>query len=184
MTFDRDSTDSDPSVAHGRADGEEPPADPVEVARIICLRQLTAAPKTRSQLAKKRVPQEAAQVVLDRLTEVGLIDDAAFAQTWVESRRRDRGLSRRVLAHELRQRGVAVDDAKPALDFVDEESDERTARALVEKKVGATGGLAPTVRTRRLIGLLARKGYSPQLASRVVREVLEADGEAASEDET
>ena len=152
------------------------------------MRQLTAAPKTRSQLAtalaKKRVPQEAAQVVLDRLTEVGLIDDAAFAQTWVESRRRDRGLSRRALAHELRQRGVAVDDAKPALDLVDEESDERTARALVEKKVGATRGLAPTVRTRRLIGLLARKGYSPQLASRVVREVLEADGEAASEDET
>ena len=94
-----------------REDG--PPADPVEVARLICLRQLEFAPRTRAQLAavlsKRHVPDEAAEVVLDRFTEVGLVDDASYALAWVESRHRARGLARRALSVELRRRGVDGD---------------------------------------------------------------------------
>ncbi|HEY2306223.1 MAG TPA: regulatory protein RecX, partial [Streptosporangiaceae bacterium] len=72
-----------------------------EAARAICLRLLTAGPRTRAQLAtalrKRRIPDEVAEAVLSRFTEVGLIDDAAFARAWVESRHHSRGLARRAL---------------------------------------------------------------------------------------
>ena len=91
------------------AHDEEPGSE--EAARLICLRLLTSGPRTRSQLAtalrKRRVPDEVADSVLGRFAEVGLIDDAAFARAWVESRHHGRGLARKVLAAELRQRGVS-----------------------------------------------------------------------------
>lgn len=89
------------------ADG--PPGDPETTARTICLRMLTAAPRTRAQLAealaKRGIPDDVAQQVLDRLVTVGLIDDAAYAEAWVRSRHESRGLARRALVHELRRRG-------------------------------------------------------------------------------
>jgi len=75
---------------------------------------LTAAPRTRAQLysalSRRGVPDETAEAVLGRFAEVGLIDDAMFAASWVESRHHGRGLSARALAAELRQRGVAADN--------------------------------------------------------------------------
>ncbi len=71
----------------------------------MCLRLLTLAPRTRVQLAealkKRGVPDEAADAVLGRFTDVGLIDDAAFARAWVESRHHGQGLSARALSAEL-----------------------------------------------------------------------------------
>ena len=90
------------------------PADPEAVARGICLRALTGAPKTRQQLADllaNRVPDEAAEAVLDRYVEVGLIDDAAYARAWVSSRQAGRGLARRALSAELRAKGVDAEVA-------------------------------------------------------------------------
>jgi len=152
----------------------------VEVARLICLRQLETSPRTRSQLAsvlaRKNVPDEAAQLVLDRFTEVGLIDDGQFARAWVESRQRVRGLSRRALSDELRQRGVPGPQAAQALDELDPALERATARRLVERKLASTAGLDPATRLRRLGGMLARKGYAAGLAYEVVREALGADG--------
>ena len=161
-----------------------PDADPVEVARAICLRQLTAGPRSRAQLARalagKGVPEQAAQAVLDRFTEVGLIDDAAFAQAWVESRQRGRGLSRRALAYELHARGVEPADRDTALSAIDADSEAAAARMLVDRKLSGTRGLDPAARVRRLTGMLARKGYPGGLAMRVVREALAADGAATA----
>ena len=82
--------------------------DPEAVARLICLRMLTAAPRTQAQLAaalrRRGVPEDAAQAVLARFAEVKLIDDAMFARAWVESRHHGRGLAGRALGAELRQR--------------------------------------------------------------------------------
>ena len=164
----------------GSAADQGPDADPVEVARAICLRQLTAGPRSRAQLARalagKGVPDHAAQVVLDRFTEVGLIDDAAFAQAWVESRHRGRGLSRRALAHELRTRGVEPADQDQALSVIDADSEAAAARMLVDRKLPGTRGLDSAARARRLFGMLVRKGYPGGLAMRVVREALADDG--------
>ncbi|MBA3250380.1 MAG: regulatory protein RecX, partial [Geodermatophilaceae bacterium] len=77
------------------------PGDPESTARIICLRLLTLAPRTRAQLAqaleRRGVPPAASEAVLDRFDEVGLIDDAAFSRAWVASRHAGRGLAGRAL---------------------------------------------------------------------------------------
>lgn len=164
----------------GSTAAEGPPADPESVARTICLRSLTQAPRTRAQLAEKlaqrAVPPEVAERVLDRFTEVGLIDDAAFAQAWVRTRHTGRGLARRALSAELQWRGVADEVVRDAVHEVDDEQEIRTARALVDRKLPATRGLATQVRVRRLAGMLARKGYASGVAFAAVRAALREEG--------
>jgi regulatory protein len=156
------------------------PADPEAVAREICLRLLTMAPRTRAQLAealrRRDVPEDVAEGVLGRFTDVGLIDDEAFARAWVESRHTGRGLARRALAAELRRRGVADETVNEAVAALDPEAEENAARELVARRLAATRGQDPAKRMRRLVGVLARKGYPPGLAYRLVREALEGEG--------
>ena len=168
--------------------GTRPPeeSDPEARARDICLRLLTGTAKTRKQLAdalrKREIPDDVAEQVLARLEEVGLIDDAAFADAWVESRHAGRGLARRALAQELRTRGVAGELVEQAVAQVDAEDESASARALVDRKLRVTRGLERQARTRRLVGMLARRGYSEGLAYRVVREALaEEAGEGGGE---
>ncbi|HVB44288.1 MAG TPA: regulatory protein RecX [Streptosporangiaceae bacterium] len=145
---------------------------------------LTAAPRTKAQLAealrRKGVPEQAAAVVLDRFSELGLIDDALFASAWVESRHHGRGLARRVLVSELDRRGVGRGDIEAAVARLSPETELETVRALVERRLASTQGQPAEVRVRRLAGMLARKGYPPGLAYRVVREALEAAGQDAA----
>jgi regulatory protein len=164
-------------------------ADPEAVARQICLRLLSAAPRTQAQLAaalrRRGVPDDAAAAVLERFAEVKLIDDEMFARAWVESRHHGRGLAGRALGAELRKRGVASDDIATALSQLDPEQELATARELIERRLAATAGMPVPVRMRRLTGVLARKGYPPGLAYRVIREALEreaADGSAPAFD--
>ncbi len=161
-------------------EGSAAVADPEAVARQVCLRLLAAAPRTRAQLAaalsRRGVPDEAAGAVLGRFADVGLIDDKTFASSWVESRHHGRGLAGRVLAAELRQRGVPDDDIQRALKQLDPEQEVATARALVARRLAATAGQPLPARIRRLMGVLARKGYPQALAYRVVREALEHEG--------
>jgi regulatory protein len=164
--------------------GDGPAGDPEARAREVCLRLLTLAPRTRAQLAdalrKRDIPDEAANEVLGRLADVGLIDDAAFAQAWVESRHYSRGLAGRALSAELKRRGVAADEIRAAIDeHLGPDAEVSAARRLVAGRLAPTRGLPPEQRTRRLAGLLARKGYPAGLAFRVIREALEAEGEAA-----
>ena len=154
----------------------DPPADPESVARRIALDLLTAAPRTRAELAtamaKRGVPDDVAKQVLDRFTEVGLIDDAAFAEAWVRSRQTRRGLAPRALARELRDKGVAEPIVAEAIATVDGDDVESTARTLARRKARASVGLPAKVRVRRLAGMLARKGYPSDIALRAVRDVL------------
>ncbi len=172
-----------------RPPGEiDPHADPVAVARETCLRLLTDRARTRQELAqslrRKGVPDEAANTVLEGLDAVGLIDDAAFADQWVHSRHAYRGLARRAIAMELRRKGVDDEVAGEALAAVDAESEERRARELVDRKLRSlileTTEQRATV-ARRLVGMLARKGYGGGIAYRVVREALAAHGADAEE---
>jgi regulatory protein len=161
-------------------DPAEPMADPASVARSIGLDLLTASPKTRAQLAqamrKRGVPDEAANDVLDRFDEVGLIDDAAFATAWVRSRQAGKGLAPRVLANELRQRGVAESLIADAVAGIDHDDIDSAARALVRRRARTTSGLPMQARLRRLTAMLSRKGYPSDVALRIVREVLADEG--------
>jgi regulatory protein len=162
--------------AGGAGEGGASPPDPAEMARQICLRLLTAGPRTRAQLAtalrKRRIPDEVAETVLGRFAEVGLIDDAAFAQAWVETRHHGRGLARRALSAELRQRGVAADQVRVAVGSLGPQDEAAMARQLIARRVAATSGRPLAARVRHLVGVLARKGYPAGLAYQVVREAL------------
>jgi regulatory protein len=181
-----------PAAAGGSARSGEPaddtdrPADPETVARLICLRLLAAAPRTRAQLAdalrRRGVAQDAAAAVLARFAEVGLIDDAMFASAWVESRHHGRGLGRRALTSELSRRGVDRSDIDAAVAQISPETELATARALVERRLAGTAGQPAQVRFRRLAGMLARKGYPAGIAYRVVREALDNAGQESPAD--
>ncbi|MFG3149970.1 recombination regulator RecX [Streptomyces sp. NPDC048243] len=164
-----------------KAEKREQPKDPAEQARAICLRLLTGTPRTRKQLAdalrKREIPDEVADEVLSRFEEVGLINDGAFAEAWVESRHHGRGLARRALAQELRTKGVETTLIDEAVGQLDSDQEEATARDLVARKLRSTRGLDRDKRLRRLAGMLARKGYSQGMALRVVRQALEEEGE-------
>ncbi|MFE6916245.1 recombination regulator RecX [Streptomyces rubiginosohelvolus] len=176
----RSGTRSSGSPSSSRAEKGEP-RDPVEQARNICLRLLTGTPRTRKQLAdalrKREIPDEAAEEVLARFEDVGLIDDAAFAEAWVESRHHGRGLARRALVRELRTKGVDSAVIDEAVGQLDPDQEEETARELVARKLRSTRGLDRDKRLRRLAGMLARKGYGEGMALRVVRQALEEEGE-------
>jgi regulatory protein len=157
-----------------------PAEDPEERARQICLRLLTLAPRTRAQLTdalrRHGVPGDVAEGVLGRFMDVGLIDDAAFAKAWVESRHYSRGLAGNALKAELRSQGVDDEQIREAVAGLGPDAEMATARQLVERKLAGTRGQPPQARARRLAGMLARKGYPPGLAYRVIREAMEAEG--------
>ena len=155
-------------------------ADPYDVARQIVLRQLAMAPRSRQQLADKlrqrNCPDDVATAVLDRMTEVGLVDDAAYAQMLVRSKQAERGLARRALAQELRTKGIDSELAAETLDDIDDDTERARARQLVDKKLRTMHGLGVEVQTRRLAGMLARKGYSSGMSYAVIRDAI-ADSE-------
>ena len=154
----------------------QPEADPEQVARTVLLRRLTAAPRTRKDLRddllRRNIPEDVVDRVLDRFTEVGLVNDEEYARMWVESRQRSRGMARRVLRQELRARGVSDEDAQDALDSIDPDAERARARQLAQAKVRTMSRLEPEARVRRLAGLLQRRGYSSDVAYSVVREVV------------
>jgi regulatory protein len=195
MTSDRWHGDIAAGVAAWSGGGalEEPPADPVAqgpdadpetVARTILLDALTGQARSRKELrdrlARRGVPAEVAESLLDRFGEVGLVDDEAFARSWIESRQRSRGLARRALAQELRRKGLDDATVRTALDDLDPDQELRAASELVRRKLRSMRTLDPAVATRRLVAMLARKGYPQGLAYRVVRDEL---GESVGDEE-
>lgn len=146
------------------------------MARAIVLRQLGMAPRSRAQLEKKLrerdCDDDVAKRVLDRLTEVGLIDDEAYAEMLVRSKQATRGLARRALAHELRKHGIDEDLAEEALGEVGAAQERARAEELVAKKLRTMHGLPPDVQARRLAGMLARKGYPGDIAWPLVRDAV------------
>ncbi|BBY43076.1 recombination regulator RecX [Mycolicibacterium celeriflavum] len=150
-----------------------------EQARDVCLRLLTVRARTRAelegQLAKRGYPDDVSTRVLDRLEQVGLINDADFAEQWVRSRRVSAGKGRRALIAELRTKGVDNDIIEATL--ADDEPGAERARAerLVADKLRREklDHDADDVKvTRRLVGMLARRGYGQKLAFDVVKVAL------------
>jgi regulatory protein len=158
---------------------DDPEPDHESVARKILLDALTGQARSRRELAdklaKKDVPADLATALLDRFEEVGLVDDEAFARAWIASRQPGKGLARRALAQELRRKGIDDDVARDALDEIDPDDEEAAARALVRKKLRTMRGLEADKATRRLVGMLARKGYPPGMAFAVVKDELAVD---------
>ncbi len=151
-------------------------ADVESVARTIALRKLTAKACTRHELDQalqaKNVPSGVIDAVLDRLQEVGLLDDASFAVDWVTSRQQRRHMSRRLLRRELQAKGVERSHIDSALDQVDRTAELKSARDLVERRHAAMNGLAREVQYRRLAGMLSRRGFDSAITTQVLADVL------------
>ena len=163
----------DPEADLQARDGEP---DAYDVARQIVLRQLALSPKSRHQLRDKlrqrNCPDDVAEAVLDRMAAVGLVDDQAYAGMLVRSQQAGRGLARRALARELRTKGVDDETARATLESINPDDERDRAAQLVTKRLRSMHGLEPVVQTRRLAGMLARKGYPADLAMAVIREAI------------
>ncbi len=153
-----------------------------EQARALCLRLLTARSRTRAelsgQLSKRGYPDDVRDRVLDRLAAVGLVDDTEFAEQWVQSRRAKAGKSRRALAAELHTKGVDNDVITAVLGGIDAGAERDRAEQLVRSKLRreTLGGDDVGV-SRRLVAMLARRGYGQNLACEVVLAELAAERE-------
>jgi regulatory protein len=154
-----------------------------EQARNLCLRLLTARARTRAelegQLAKRGYPDEVSQRVLDRLAQVGLVNDEDFAEQWIRSRRANAGKGKRALASELRNKGVANDVITAALADIDAGAERQRAEQLVRDRLRREK-LADdddSKIARRLVGMLARRGYSQSMAFDVVTSELAGERE-------
>jgi regulatory protein len=134
-------------------------------------------PRTRRQLEDKLRDRgcdpAVAAGVLDRMSEVGLVDDEAFAEMFVRSRQETKGLAAVALRRELRDKGVADDVVDAALEEIDPEREKEQARALVSRRLRTMRGLDRDVQTRRLAAFLARKGYGSGVSFQVIREALD-----------
>jgi regulatory protein len=152
-----------------------------EQARALCLRLLTVRARTRAELAgqltKRGYPDDVSGVVLDRLTDVGLIDDVDFAEQWVRSRRVNAGKGKRALAAELRTKGVDGDVITATLESIDADAERERAEQLVQSKLRreALAGDDDDKVLRRLVAMLARRGYGQTMALDVVRTELAAE---------
>ena len=148
-----------------------------EQARALCLRLLTARARTRAelvgQLTKRGYPDDISTQVLDRLAAVGLVDDAGFAEQWVRSRRMNAGKGKRALAAELRTKGVDNEVISAALADIDAGAERARAEQLVSDKLRRERLTDDDAKlARRLVGMLARRGYGQTMAFDVVKVAL------------
>ena len=161
-----------------REDATTTPADPAERARDIALRSLTQSPRSCAQLREKLISRDVepqlADSLIARYVEVGLLDDAGLAAQIARTRHAERGLAPRAIRLELLRKGFEPHDIEAALEPIDDAIDDR-AKELARKRWDALASVPPEVRTRRVVGMLARKGYAPSSAFAVVKDWQRAD---------
>ena len=172
------------STSESGGEQTQDPREREEQARNVCLRLLTVRARTRAELAerltKRGFPDDVNERVLDRLATVGLVDDQDFAQQWVRSRHVNAGKGKRALAAELRTKGVDDDVIADALADVDADAERVRAEQLVADKLRRErldDDTDDTRVTRRLVGMLARRGYSQSMAFDVVKVALAGERE-------
>lgn len=168
-------------------DDEDPDADPVEVVREIALRRLEQRDYSRGELSdylvrRRGCERSVVEAVLDRLEAVDLVDDERFAAAWAASRRRSRGLSARAIARELRTRQVSDEIITGVLADYDHDSESAAALALARSRAGAVRGLERQRAFRRIVGVLARRGYNPSVCLEAATRALDELGEGGEGD--
>lgn len=151
-------------------------ASRLEVARAIALELLSVRQRSthelRTALAKRNVPVDVAEEILARFAEVGLVDDAAFAVALTASRSGFALRGRHRIRQELQARGIDRELADAALARLQPEDEYAAALALAQRRARAMAGLEPLVARRRLMGVLARRGFPGAVVAAVTDQVL------------
>jgi len=150
-------------------------SDQLSAAQTIALNALAPRAKSRGELAshlkRRGIEEDVAVEVLDRLEKSGLVNDLEFARAWASSRMRAKNLSKRVIANELREKGVAADLIAIALDEIDSDLEYRAALELGMRKARSLARFDEDVRERRLVSALQRKGFNFSVISAVLKEI-------------
>lgn len=153
----------------------ESSSDPYETAYAIALNALVARAKSKgellSHLKARGVDDQVAQATIFRLTEAGLVNDQEFALAWAKSRHVHKKISKRIIATELRQRGVTQEEINHALESIDDNAEYQSAFELAMKKYATMSRLDSDVQIRRIQSLLQRKGFGFPIIARVIREL-------------
>ncbi|MBM3691416.1 MAG: regulatory protein RecX [Actinobacteria bacterium] len=158
-------------------DEQLPETDPIGVARAIVFRKLAVSAKTRAELAEilksRNIPTDIASAVLDRFSEVGLIDDQLFANNYAKSRHQHRGFAARAIKYQLANKGVSQQEIDSALSDITPEVELQRAIKLAEKKLESIRNLDSTKQLNRVVDFLARKGYGGAIAYQAAKQVIE-----------
>jgi len=151
----------------------------------VVMRRLNAAPRSRGELTKYLLAKDfdptLIEKVLDRVSSMGYIDDVAFAQEWVRSRHRSRGLASSVLKRELMNKDVDIEVIEGALEQLTSAETSERAYELAAKKYRSLMSVDPAVAVRRIASLLQRKGYPPATCFQIAKETVGADLENVGE---
>lgn len=158
----------------------------IEAAREVALRKLDAHACSRAELTSaiegRGFSADLALQVVDRLEAVGLVDDQAYADALVRSRFSGTGASGRALREVLVRKGLEPGIIERALSQISRDDEAERAAQLVARKRQSLAGVPRQSAYRRLCSMLARKGYSPSVASNAVRDALD-EWHAGSSDE-
>ncbi len=122
----------------------------------------------RQNLRKHDIPEPVIEQTLERLKQDGLANDQKFARTWVENRRAFRPRSRRMMAMELRQKGLGDEAISSATQSID---DEALAYEAAQKKVSRLKNLEWNEFRKKMSDFLGRRGFSYTVISPVVTRI-------------
>lgn len=151
----------------------------------VVMRRLNAAPRSRGELTKYLLAKDfdptLIEKVLGRVSSMGYIDDVVFAQEWVRSRHRSRGLASSVLRRELMNKDVDIEVIEGALEQLTSAETSERAYELAAKKYRSLMSVDPAVAVRRIASLLQRKGYPPATCFHIAKETVGAELENVGE---
>jgi regulatory protein len=168
------------------------PAAVLEAASRLLEARPRSEVEVRRRLVRSGYRPELVDGAVTRLTELGILDDAAFARAWVDSRDRARPRGERALRQELRLKGIdastvdevlaerrsadtddRADDAGPV------DPDRVAADRLLDRHARSLARVAdPRIRRQRAYALLARNGFDPSVAGDAARSWLARDAHA------
>lgn len=129
--------------------------------------------EVRTRLNRAGYRPDLVEGAITRLTELGMLDDEAFARAWLESRDRARPRGERALQRELWQKGVDRETVSGALaerETDRPDADLNAARRLLERHASALARVVdPRARKQRAYALLARNGFDPEVVISSIR---------------
>ena len=196
-----------PQARRDRRAAVDDPADVLAAGARLLEARPRSTDEVRRRLLEAGFQAALVEIALDRLTELGYLDDAAFARAWVESRDRARPRGARALRDELRRKGVAPGDTEAALAArealasgddpddpalrpgageraaSDASDDAAAARLLARKGAGLLREPDQRRRRDRAYALLARAGFDPGTAGRASSAWLATTGTLSADDD-
>lgn len=160
----------------------EPPTDEqlekmAKQAKNVAYYWVDQAEKSRHELftkiKNKGITDDIANEVLDKMEELGYLDDNRFAENFVYSKQTYDKLGARAITYKLKLKGVPQDIIDAALAGIDEESEEENAKLIALRKARVNKKLDTNKRIQQIAGMLARKGYSGSMIFRLAKEAVE-----------